>query len=267
MAVQHWTEATFELTPAGSDSPAAGDDRIRELKETLGDMLDKEHLQRDAGSTAAQGWHREGSAIAYYESAAPTNRPDGTTALGATDAGRLWIDSDDGSIWFWNGSAFDQATPGTAENDYLDGLDQSLATTDDVTFNSVTADVTGDLTGDVTGDVTGGIVETGAGGLTLKVARVALGAWNMDTTTSLSVSAADIGVTNVSQVCLCQTIIFHDNGVDRYDLVVYDRSSSVAIRTDNNDILLTRLTSGNFDSANFDGGSNRGYMTVIYSTT
>lgn len=139
MAVQQWTTTGFELTPAGDASPAEGDDRIRELKETAGSLLDKEHLARDAGSTAAQGWHREGSAIAYYEASEPANRPDGATALGATDAGRLWADSDDKALYVYTGSAWDQITPGAAESDLLDGLDQSLATTDSPTFAAVTA--------------------------------------------------------------------------------------------------------------------------------
>lgn len=182
MAVQQWTTTGFELTPAGDASPAEGDDRIRELKETAGSLLDKEHIARDAGSTAAQGWHRAGSAIAYYQAAAPTNRPDDATALGATDAGRVWIDSDDGGAKYWDGSAFQwvygqdlktsanvvfttvngmtdaemsqienigTTTISAAQWGYLGGLNQALATTSNVTHANVTA------SGDVS--VTGGI--------------------------------------------------------------------------------------------------------------
>lgn len=152
MAVQQWTTTGFELTPAGDASPAEGDDRIRELKETAGSLLDKEHIARDAGSTAAQGWHREGSAIVYYEAAEPTNRPDDATALGATDAGRLWYDSDDGSLLIYTGSAWTEVHGGLigSTEDNLASFDasgrikdsgfadpaQALSATDSPTFAS-----------------------------------------------------------------------------------------------------------------------------------
>jgi len=110
MAVVQWDE-DFEDTPAGGDAPSGGDDRIRELKNTTRSIVDKEHvIDHDAASVpaiAAQGWHREGSAVAYYQAAAPTNRPDGATALDTDDDGRLWIDSDDGTLDYWDGDSFE----------------------------------------------------------------------------------------------------------------------------------------------------------------
>src|SRR6056297_3332610 len=108
MAVVQW-DSDFELTPAGGDSPAGGDDRIRELKNTIRSIVDKEHQIDYASSpptAGAQGWHREGSAIAYYEASEPTNKPDGATALDSDDAGRLWWDSDDDTLDMYSGSAF-----------------------------------------------------------------------------------------------------------------------------------------------------------------
>ena len=130
MAVQQWTTNPFEMSPQDSDSPAEGAQRIRELKETAGSLLDKEHKARDAGSVAAQGWHRSGSAIAYYTASEPTTRPDETTALDASDAGRLWVDSGTGLLQAFDGSAWEDVI-----------TDQSLKTTDEVTFSRVNSGI------------------------------------------------------------------------------------------------------------------------------
>lgn len=106
-----WNTA-FEGTPAGSAAPAEGDDRIRELKSATRERIEKEHvMDTGSGLYSEDGWHREGSAIAYYESSAPTNRPDGATALDTDDAGRLWVDSDDRSSWYWDGTAWEELAP------------------------------------------------------------------------------------------------------------------------------------------------------------
>lgn len=149
MALIDW-DATFETTPTGASSPAAGDDRIRELKENLRVRLAHEHAWAvGAPGYTVQGLHRMGSAIAYYQASAPTTRPDGTTALTTADAGRLFIDSDTNSIQVWTGSAMVDVRVG----------DQDLKTDDDVTFNDITA--TGDV--DVTGAVTAATIDTGQG--------------------------------------------------------------------------------------------------------
>lgn len=86
----------FEATPAGSDSPAQGDDRIRELKGAVRERLAKEHhMDLLAGDAGTDGWHEAGSAKVYVGSTAPTTRPDGVTALTADDNGRLWLSSGD----------------------------------------------------------------------------------------------------------------------------------------------------------------------------
>lgn len=53
------------------------------------------------------------------------------------------------------GQSFDGTANITIAATDLSDTDQSLATTDDVSFNSVTADITGDVTGNVTGGVQG----------------------------------------------------------------------------------------------------------------
>ena len=106
-------DATFEGQPDGGDNPSTIDNRIRELKVANEERMKNEHLTytaADTDGTAGADWrHREGSAIAYYESAAPTNSP-GTagSALGAGDAGRLWVDSDDHILRVWDGDSFEE---------------------------------------------------------------------------------------------------------------------------------------------------------------
>jgi hypothetical protein len=162
-----WNQA-FEDSPADSDDPSDGALRIRELKEAVQERIVKEHEFTLTDSFADQAWHKEGSAKGYYKSAEPSNRPDGSTSLDSTDAGRLWVDSDDGRLYVYTGSAWDALTPGTTQSDEINSLtaaeiqqlanigsetisasnwghvaamDQDVSTTDDVTFNSVTGTV------------------------------------------------------------------------------------------------------------------------------
>jgi len=99
-------DATFEASPNGSESLGNGDNRILALKTALRERLEKEHKFDPTGTQADHGQHLAGSAISYYQSAAPTTRPDGTTALSADDNGRIWVDSDDGYIYYYAHSSW-----------------------------------------------------------------------------------------------------------------------------------------------------------------
>jgi hypothetical protein len=92
------TGTNWDITsPANADPVKDGAREIRDLRIGVAARLDKEHVETDI--SGAGGEHLNGSAKAYYASAAPTKRPDTTTNLdGSTDAGRLWIDSDDGLL-------------------------------------------------------------------------------------------------------------------------------------------------------------------------
>lgn len=59
------------------------------------------------------GLSMEGSANGWYQSAAPTTKADGSTALGSADEGKFWTDSDDAQLYHWNGSAFVANANGT----------------------------------------------------------------------------------------------------------------------------------------------------------
>jgi hypothetical protein len=99
-------DTNFEQRPLGTDSPAQGDDRIRELKAAIRERLEKEHTMDTAGGALVDhGWHKNGSTRVYVGTTAPENRPDGSTALTAGDNGRLWIHSTTRVVKVWDFSA------------------------------------------------------------------------------------------------------------------------------------------------------------------
>jgi len=93
---------------------------IRTAKDQLKTRLDKEHtaVVTGTGDDDTGLKHKAGSARAYYQAVAPVYRPDrgsadgeGTgVALDASDAGRLWLDTDDTSLSIFNGSDWTQIT-------------------------------------------------------------------------------------------------------------------------------------------------------------
>lgn len=105
-----WNPA-FEITPAGGDPISQGDDRIRDLKDNIRERLETE-IEFGTQIGPDTGRMREGSARAYFQAAAPAAIPQpdiaGASALGATDEGRVWRDSDAGAetLNVWNGAAW-----------------------------------------------------------------------------------------------------------------------------------------------------------------
>ena len=82
--------SNFEATPAGSETPSLGDNRIREVKEAVRERVIKEHVMNlSSGAASEDGYHRAGSSKIYIQEAEPTTRPDGV-ALSAADDGRMW---------------------------------------------------------------------------------------------------------------------------------------------------------------------------------
>jgi hypothetical protein len=98
--------AAFNASPAGGDNPSQGDDKIREFKVTMYDRWVKEHYLdlSEGGAQPRQGLHRAGSAVAFYQVSAPTQR--NGVALGSTDSGIIWINSTTKDMYTWTGSAW-----------------------------------------------------------------------------------------------------------------------------------------------------------------
>lgn len=93
-----------ESSPLITNARRLGAGEINNLRKSVRLRADKEHVA--CATAGVGGEHKKGSGRPYYQSTAPTLRPDGTTALGADDAGREWIDSDDNSRYVWNGTAW-----------------------------------------------------------------------------------------------------------------------------------------------------------------
>lgn len=98
-----------EGAPLISDARRLGAGEILNLRKATRARINKEHDDCATGDVTlglGGGEHSPGSAKCYYQSGAPTLRPDNATALDSNDAGRIWIDSDDGSKYYWSGSAW-----------------------------------------------------------------------------------------------------------------------------------------------------------------
>lgn len=94
-----WDEASPALTQPRRNGPA----EITSLRKATRHRLGKEHIAIAGGGVG--GEHKQGSAVSYYQSSAPTTQPNGTTSLNnTTDRGRIWIDSDTGIVYYWNGT-------------------------------------------------------------------------------------------------------------------------------------------------------------------
>ena len=95
-------DGSFEATPAGGNKPSLGPSVIRATKQAIRERFSKEHTQDPAsGLEAEDGFHRQGSAVTYFQLTAPTTRPDGSTLLTAEDNGRLWVSGDSGNHQLW----------------------------------------------------------------------------------------------------------------------------------------------------------------------
>jgi hypothetical protein len=96
-----------ETLPTNSEYVKDGPLEIRDLRKGTRIRLAKEHVL--PASSSAGGEHKAGSAVAYYQSSAPTQRPDASTSLSAADNGRLFVDSDDKKLYVYvHGTGFVQ---------------------------------------------------------------------------------------------------------------------------------------------------------------
>jgi hypothetical protein len=93
------------------------------------------------------------------------------------------------------GQSFDGTANITIAATDLSDTDQSLATTDNVTFAQVTADLVGDVTGNVTGNLTGNIVGN-ADTASALASPVNIAGQSFDGTASISISASDLSDVN-----------------------------------------------------------------------
>lgn len=140
-----WNAST-EAVPAQADAPSTLGTTARADRVNVRERMENEHTSyttkggTSGGSATADFLHKAGSAKAYYEASAPTVRPDGSTALAAADAGRIWVDSAGKEAWVWDGSAFARIVPSATTTLLLSSAVVSgNVQTSTLTANAVTA--------------------------------------------------------------------------------------------------------------------------------
>lgn len=84
-------DAAFEGEPLDTDSVGAGAEEIRTLKEGIRERMEVQHQFGDAEDT---GFHKEGSAWAFYDADCAGEAPDADH-----EDGRLCVDTTDLSLW------------------------------------------------------------------------------------------------------------------------------------------------------------------------
>lgn len=119
-----------DTSPLLTDPRKAGAAEIRYLREGVATRLAKEHVEPASGGDG--GEHLEGSARIYIATSAPTTKPDGVTALDTDDEGRLWFDSDDGVLKYWDGNSWEVVVEAAPTLEYFSK--DSDGTTADTTF-------------------------------------------------------------------------------------------------------------------------------------
>lgn len=120
-------DGAFETVPSGGNKPSLGPSIIRATKQGVRERFIKEHTQDlTSGLEAEDGFHRQGSAVSYFQSAAPTLRPDGVTTLTAGDNGRLWVDSDTNELFIFKYP--DWVSPFTIIDTLLTGTETEINT-------------------------------------------------------------------------------------------------------------------------------------------
>jgi len=105
--------SSYELTPAQTDAPSTLGTTGRGIRVDIRERWENEHTSytskggSSGGSVSEDMIHKPGSAKAYYQSSTPAVRPDGSTSLGSSDAGRIWVDTSVGrTLKVWTGSSW-----------------------------------------------------------------------------------------------------------------------------------------------------------------
>jgi hypothetical protein len=109
MATRAWN-VTYEAIPAGSDSLGDGDDRINDVKLDIRERAAPEHSWGTGEVVGSEGYHMQGSAVAYYDSATEPARMfvpgDGYPATGAGTVGEVLAAKHVGRLWAVGGHIF-----------------------------------------------------------------------------------------------------------------------------------------------------------------
>lgn len=186
-----------------------------------------------------------------------------TTPSPVQPSGGIWFNSTNSVISYSNGVSY---ATGVSDAATLGGFAPNQAA---VANNVAVRDSNGKLAGDILGNAATATLATNATAATtattatkhgvLNVKVVDIGDWNMDTTASVNVAH---GVT-WSKIRSITVSIWNDDSVL---YTFFDGSTtSPSVYANSVNVILTRITSGFFDSVNFNATSfNRGYVTIWY---
>ncbi len=292
-----WAAETWnETTPASTESPTLGDDRIRELKRAIRERLAADH-DFEASETIAFG--TSGSTIGFHEGIRLKEQSSSPITL--ENVGAFWA-ADDGAgntELFMRGPENDtvvQLTEGgmaTIRNEVvtllkdltvtytelnqLDGIivggtsPGDIVTIDDtqtLTNKTLTTPIVNASQLDATGDE----IDKAADGIGVTIPRqklIEIGDWNMDSTASKSVSHG----LDVTKIIGVRAMIRNDSDASHFPLAQSrgDGAAEFAEAAGNisyigaTAVALYRVTGGYYDGANFDSTSyNRGWLIIDY---
>ena len=97
---------------------------------------------------------------------------------------------------------------------------------------------------------------------------VAIGTWNMDTTSTLSVDLSSF-IVDTTKIVSLSCVIFQDDGkainLESPDSTTFDSQGCIGFVSESTKITaLFRKTGGSFDTGDFSASGNRGYLVVKY---
>lgn len=151
-------------SPADSALVSAYPAETRALRSAVKIRNDKEHAA--LATASAGGEHKAGSAKGYYQASAPTQRPDAATSLDSNDNGRIWVDSDDASIYMYIHPTWTQLTRVPVKRAVFQ---QEVSGGSGAGATSAGAWVTRILNATQTADTSFATINTGTGVITLAV--------------------------------------------------------------------------------------------------
>ncbi|MBU2346694.1 MAG: hypothetical protein KJ888_21085 [Gammaproteobacteria bacterium] len=246
MAAITWS-AAWEGTPtATGEAPSGGAVRIQNFKSAVDRRVAHEHGTYSNADVGADGteandwWHREGSAVAYYSDTSPSYRPDGTTALGSNDKGRLFVsNSGHYTSYIYTGSAWTSISTYAATAGYC---------------------------------LSAPTIDAGVNAYNLRFKVISIGAWNMKATKSKEVY---YGATlSLGKVFGCEAWIQNDARTGRFNFIqVVDQGVGVSqgdyggyMQLYTTNVALVRISLGFFEATAFDDSTmNRGHVLLTYT--
>lgn len=271
-------DVTFESRPQGTESPTTLNVYLRNLRSAIHERMSVQHEFDVDGTQTDHGKHSSGSARVYRQAAAPTNRPDGSTALANNDydKGRLWFDSDDNyTPYVWQGTAFSNILQDGSSLFFGDSVlqaDGKVTIGDDIVASTLR---TGEYGSDY-GIRGGSIIAPVAPRINrvepyryFHVKVVEFSGWNLygggDPAISDYASAFHLEVSPNDPQPLGLNVLIESNSGDWYPTVGWGYNLQVMGDTDAGHFIFSPYEDGFFDDADFTNAN--GKLVLVYTST